>query len=193
MEEQRVVGVHLNLDSWWIHGAGYPHWSSDIGVLLYGPPFVDRHVGLVILNDFETTGPRRTRSIHGTGRLTVIMPSPMFACLMDPPDPFDSNHPQPAWCWSATRGDLHGPTGPTSLWNPMGSVGSSGGTLDPFRRPTKKVFFPPPDTTHGTAIGLPIRPGVVDWGVCLGRQSYGSPVECCSLRFHVPRRVQCMW
>ena len=32
-----------------------------------------------------------------------------------------------------------------------------------------------PDTTHGTAIGLPIRPGLV-WGVNV--DIYGSLMEC---------------
>ena len=40
----------------------------------------------------------------------------------------------------------------------------------------------------GTAIGLPISWGGAR-GVCLGRQSYGSPMECMALRWASPGRV----
>ena len=39
-----------------------------------------------------------------------------------------------------------------------------------------KFGDPPRHDLSGTAIGLPIRPGVVDWE-SIDRQSYGSPIS----------------
>ena len=101
------------------------------------------------------------QTLHGTGIVTytyLIHDSSQSNCTFPLiPSRDDLGLLEP---WALSRFQLLPPRA-SSRWHQC--LGQSGSTW--MTRCFAHRHYPYPDTTHGTAIGLPIRPGVVDWGV----------------------------